>query len=108
MSTIEQRRDDGESQNYNDQYFGGEEEMDQMDEYPEYVEMEIPNNIEITSNHATVLAVANFLNQEGNEDFANKYEYTVEHRPSDNGNNFIAIFRLKRHFRENSSVAPSI
>ena len=32
----------------------------------------------------------------------------MDHRPSDNGNNFIAVFRLKRHLRENSSVAPSI
>ena len=84
--------------------------MDDMDnqQLDEYVEMEIPNNVEITSNHATVLAVSNFLNQEGNEDFASQYEYTVDHRPSDNGNNFIAVFRLKRHLRENSSVAPSI
>ena len=36
----------------------------------EYVEMEIPNMIEVTSNHATVLAVANFLNMEENEEFA--------------------------------------
>ena len=45
--------------------------MEEMDDgLDEYVEMEIPNNVEITSNHATVLAVANFLNQEGNEEFA--------------------------------------
>ena len=36
--------------------------MDENEEQPEYVEMEIPNKVEITSNHATVLAVANFLN----------------------------------------------
>ena len=46
--------------------------MDENDngQLDEYVEMEIPNNVEITSNHATVLAVSNFLNQEENEDFA--------------------------------------
>lgn len=62
MSSVEEHRDDDHEQNSNDQYFGGEEEMDENEEQPEYVEMEIPNKVEITSNHATVLAVANFLN----------------------------------------------
>ena len=45
----------------------------------EFEEVEIPNDVEITSNHATVVAVTNYLNQPENEEFARCYEYTVDH-----------------------------
>lgn len=45
----------------------------------EFEEVEIENDVEITSNHATVVAVTNYLNQPENEEFARAYEYTVDH-----------------------------
>jgi len=60
----------------------------------EYEEREIPNEEEITSNTATIAAVANYLNLPENEEFSKYYEYTVDYRAI--SNNFIAKFRLKR------------
>lgn len=71
----------------------------------EFEDVEIPNDVEITSNHATVVAVTNYLNQPENEEFARLYEYTVDHQKLEGSNNFIAKFRLKRQFRENASAS---
>jgi hypothetical protein len=60
----------------------------------EYEEREIQNEHEITSNTATIAAVANYLNLPENEEFQKYYEYTVDYRAV--SNNFIAKFRLKR------------
>ena len=54
-------------QNQNEQF---EDENDQYFQEDEYVEVEIPNDIEITSNHATIIAVNNFINKPENEEFA--------------------------------------
>jgi hypothetical protein len=71
----------------------------------EFEEVEIPNDVEITSNHATVVAVTNYLNQPENEEFARCYEYTVDHQKLEGTTNFIAKFRLKRQFRESAPSA---
>ena len=53
--------------------------VDDNGQLNEFEEVEIQNDVEITSNHATVVAVTNYLNQPENEEFARAYEYTVDH-----------------------------
>lgn len=71
-----------------------EDEAGSIKTLNEYEEREIANDHEITSNTATIAAVANYLNLPENEEFSKYYEYTVDYRAV--SNNFIAKFRLKR------------
>ena len=70
-----------------------------MDDLPEYIEKEIPNDKKIDNDHQTVLVVANYLDK--NPDIAQHYDYLVDWRStSDESNqNFMAKFRLKPQFR---------
>jgi hypothetical protein len=57
-----------------------------------------------------VLAVDRFLSQSNNQEFQRQYEYIAEFEQIEGSNNFLATFRLKRQFRDNSAnqAAPSI
>lgn len=83
--------------NFNDgnQNDGGNDEQ----ELNEELELEIPNDQEITNDYVTVMAVSNFLNLPENEELAKNYDYTVEYLELDEQeegqHNFIAKFKLK-------------
>ena len=70
----------------------------------EELELEIPNDQEISNDYVTVMAVSNFLNQPENEELAKQYDYTVEYLELDEQDegqhNFIAKFKLKQHLFE--------
>ena len=58
---------------------GGSSDENNLRKLNEELELEIPNDKEITNDYVTVMAVSDFLNLEENEELAKQYEYTVEY-----------------------------